>query len=55
VAVLDPEVVLRADRAAVLAVGSREVRGAPAVARRHEPDRGGVDVHAYDLLRGNPA
>jgi RNA polymerase sigma-70 factor, ECF subfamily len=34
VAVLDPAVVLRADRAAVLVVGSREVRGAPAVARR---------------------
>jgi RNA polymerase sigma factor (sigma-70 family) len=34
VAVLDPDVVLRADSGAVLAVGSREVRGAPAVARR---------------------
>jgi RNA polymerase sigma factor (sigma-70 family) len=34
VAVLDPEVVLRADRAAVLTVVSREVRGAPEVARR---------------------
>jgi RNA polymerase sigma factor (sigma-70 family) len=33
-AALDPEVVLRADSGAVLAVGSREVRGAPAVARR---------------------
>jgi len=34
VAVLDPEVVLRADLSAVHAVGSREVRGAPAVAKR---------------------
>jgi RNA polymerase sigma factor (sigma-70 family) len=34
VAVLDPEVVLRADRAAVLTVGSKGVRGAPEVARR---------------------
>src|SRR5215210_1734696 len=34
VAVLDPDVVLRADLSAVHAVGSREVRGAPAVARR---------------------
>jgi RNA polymerase sigma-70 factor, ECF subfamily len=34
VAVLDPEVVLRADRAAVAADASREVHGAPAVARR---------------------
>ena len=33
VAVLDPGVVLRADRAAVDVVASREVRGAPAVAR----------------------
>jgi RNA polymerase sigma factor (sigma-70 family) len=33
VAVLDPEVVLRADHAAVPAGDSREVRGAPAVAR----------------------
>ena len=33
VAVLDPDVVLRADRAAVDVVASREVRGAPAVAR----------------------
>ncbi|GEM_PF-460825 len=33
-AVLDPEVVLRADRGAVPAGASREVRGAPAVARR---------------------
>src|SRR3712207_4895296 len=33
VAVLDPEVVLRADRAAVVADASREVHGAPAVAR----------------------
>jgi hypothetical protein len=32
--VLDPEVVLRADRAAVPAGASREVRGAPAVAKR---------------------
>jgi hypothetical protein len=31
-AVLDPDVVLRADRAAVLAGASRELRGAPAVA-----------------------
>ena len=31
-AVLDPDVVLRADRAAVAAGASREVRGAPAVA-----------------------
>jgi len=34
VAVLDPDVVLRADREAVPAGASREVRGAPAVARR---------------------
>jgi RNA polymerase sigma-70 factor, ECF subfamily len=34
VAVLDPEVVLRADRAAVPAVASREVHSAPEVARR---------------------
>ena len=34
VAVLDPDVVLRADRAAVPADASREVHGAPAVARR---------------------
>jgi RNA polymerase sigma-70 factor, ECF subfamily len=34
VAVLDPDVVLRADRGALPAVASREVRGAPAVARR---------------------
>ena len=34
VAVLDPDVVLRADRAAVLADAPREVHGAPAVARR---------------------
>src|SRR5215210_2301497 len=34
VAVLDPGVVLRADLSAVHAVGSREVRGGPAVARR---------------------
>jgi RNA polymerase sigma factor (sigma-70 family) len=33
-AVLDPDVVLRSDSGAVLAVGSREVRGAPAVAKR---------------------
>src|SRR5258708_5325989 len=33
-AVLDPDVVLRADRAAVQAGASREVRGAPAVARQ---------------------
>jgi len=33
-AVLDPDVVLRADRAAVLAGASREVRGAPAVAKQ---------------------
>jgi RNA polymerase sigma-70 factor, ECF subfamily len=33
VAVLDPDVVLRADLSAVHAVGSREVRGGPAVAR----------------------
>ena len=33
-AVLDPDVVLRADRGAVPAGASREVRGAPAVARR---------------------
>src|SRR6266849_2628282 len=33
-AVLDPDVVFRADRAAVLAGASREVRGAPAVARQ---------------------
>jgi hypothetical protein len=32
-AVLDPDVVLRADLSAVHAVGSREVRGGPAVAR----------------------
>ena len=34
VAVLDPDIVLRADRAAVPADASREVHGAPAVARR---------------------
>ena len=34
VAVLDPDVVLRSDRGAVPAGASREVRGAPAVARR---------------------
>jgi RNA polymerase sigma factor (sigma-70 family) len=34
VAVLDPDVVLRSDRAALLASAPREVRGAPAVARR---------------------
>jgi RNA polymerase sigma factor (sigma-70 family) len=34
VAVRDPDVVLRADLSAVHAVGSREVRGGPAVARR---------------------
>jgi RNA polymerase sigma-70 factor, ECF subfamily len=34
VAVLDPDVVLRADRAALPADAPREVRGAPAVARR---------------------
>ena len=34
VAVLDPDVVLRSDRAALPAVASREVRGAPSVARR---------------------
>src|SRR5215211_2741747 len=34
VAVLDPDVVLRADYGAVLAGASREVRGVPAVARR---------------------
>src|SRR5258706_5065671 len=33
-AMLDPDVVLRADRAAVQAGASREVRGAPAVARQ---------------------
>jgi RNA polymerase sigma factor (sigma-70 family) len=33
-AVLDPDVVFRADRAAVLAGASKEVRGAPAVARQ---------------------
>jgi RNA polymerase sigma-70 factor (ECF subfamily) len=33
VAVLDPDVVLRADLSAAHAVGSREVRGGPAVAR----------------------
>jgi len=33
-AVLDPDVVLRADRAAVHAGASREVRGAPAVAKQ---------------------
>jgi hypothetical protein len=33
-AVLDPDVVLRADRTAVSAGGSEEVRGAPAVARQ---------------------
>jgi RNA polymerase sigma-70 factor (ECF subfamily) len=34
VAVLDPDVVLRSDRAALPADAPREVRGAPAVARR---------------------
>ena len=34
VAVLDPDVVLRSDRAALPAIAPREVRGAPAVARR---------------------
>jgi hypothetical protein len=39
VAVLDPEVVLRADSGAVLAVGSREVHGAPEVAKRAVKER----------------
>jgi hypothetical protein len=39
VAVLDPDVVLRSDRGAVPAGASREVRGAPAVARRAAKER----------------
>jgi hypothetical protein len=39
VAVLDPDVVLRSDRGAVPADASREVRGAPAVARRAAKER----------------
>src|SRR5215208_5322430 len=38
-AVLDPEVVLRSDRGAIPSGASREVRGAPAVARRAAKER----------------
>jgi len=53
-AVLDPEVVLRADRSAVRADGAREFRGAPLVAKRALAQSGGSRFAQVALVDGTP-
>jgi len=53
-AVLDPEVVLRADRSAVRAGGAREFRGAPLVAKRALAESGGSRFAQVALVNGTP-
>jgi len=53
-AVLDPEVVLHADRSAVRAGGARELRGAPSVAKQALAHSGDSRFAQVALVNGTP-